>query len=127
MFASANVFTAAMLALAGAFFVLLALLALRGSKREKPAAFWSGTSVLPEEIKDIPAYNRAVARMWVLYGGCFFAGAAVTLFSIEAGIIITLVFSLPGIFVLVRAYRRIYDKYGVVSHDERHGKRPFGR
>jgi len=57
----------------------------------------------------------------------FFAGALVTLFAIEAGVIITLVLSLPGIFVLVRTYRRIYDRYEVVPYAERPGKRPFGR
>ncbi|MCL1992671.1 MAG: hypothetical protein FWG66_06970 [Spirochaetes bacterium] len=124
MFESDNVFTAAILALAGAVIVFFALWI---SKREKPVAFWSGTIVLPEEITDVPAYNRAVARMWGLYGGCFFAGALVTLFAIEAGVIITLVLSLPGMIVLVRTYRRIYDKYGVVPYDERPGKRPFGR
>ncbi|MCL1992669.1 MAG: hypothetical protein FWG66_06960 [Spirochaetes bacterium] len=124
MFASENVFTAAILALAGVFFVLWAL---RVSKRKKPVAFGSGATVLPEEIKDIPAYNRAVARMWRLYGLCFFAGSLVALFSLEAGVIIMAALGLPGVFVLYRTYRRIYDKYGVVSYAEGPGKHPFGR
>ena len=36
-------------------------------KRKTPMHFWAGSTIDPKTVTDIPAYNRANARMWMEY------------------------------------------------------------
>lgn len=83
----------------------------------KPVNFYSGTSVDPKTISDISAYNRANGRMWMLYSLPFWMAGAFSLFigranwcAIAALCLITLA-CVPGLFLLVRAYKRICGQY----------------
>jgi hypothetical protein len=91
------------------------LIALWAFKRKTPMHFWSGSEVKPEEIKDIPAYNRENGIMWIVYGCGFLVPAIIGLFDISAGAILVGVVSTAGIVPLLLNYRRIYDKYKVDS------------
>jgi hypothetical protein len=73
--------------------------------------FWSGSTVLPEEITDIPAYNRENGMMWAIYTACMFLTGVVSLFQIIAGVVLLITISIPGIIVLILVYNRIYNKY----------------
>ena len=44
--------------------VLFCGIGVYAERSEKPMHFWSGSEVKPEEISDIPSYNRENARMW---------------------------------------------------------------
>lgn len=44
-------------------------------RRKDPMWFWSGTTVNPDTVSDIPAYNRANAIMWMIYALPYWAGA----------------------------------------------------
>ena len=78
----------------------------------KPMWFWSGSTVKPEEISDIPAYNRANCRMWIGYSLFFWLSALLALlgFPAAAGIVI-FVGAIGGALALIPTYNRIYRKY----------------
>ncbi|MGI6358684.1 MAG: hypothetical protein ACOX2K_08350 [Bacillota bacterium] len=83
-------------------------------KRRSPMHFWAGTTVQADEISDVRAYNRANAVMWFTYGALFaLAGVCSALFDGTVGGIMVGILSLPGLFVLVFVYSRIYRKYRV--------------
>lgn len=91
--------------------LIIGLVALWAFKRKDPMHFWSGSTVKPEEISDIPAYNRANGLMWAIYAGFMAATGILSLFNIIIASILLLLISVPGIFVLVIGYNRIYQKY----------------
>ncbi len=80
-------------------------------KCKEPIHFWSGSTVRPEEITDIPAYNRANGWMWTIYTISMIVTGILALFNILIGVILLVVICVPGIIVLVVVYNRIYKKY----------------
>lgn len=74
-------------------------IAIWAFKRKDPMHFWSGSTVRPEEIRDIPAYNRANGIMWSIYAACLLMAGLVSLFSIKTGSILLFIIFLPGIAV----------------------------
>lgn len=80
-------------------------------KSEKPIHFWAGSTVPPEEIRDIPAYNRANGMMWLTYGGLFVLIALGSSISAGGAGIADAVACVVGLPALIWIYRRIYNKY----------------
>jgi len=80
-------------------------------KAKKPMHFWSGSTVLPEEIENIKAYNRANGHMWTVYSMLFWAAAVLGIWFPEAGAILLAVSSTVGILPLIVIYKHIYKKY----------------
>ena len=79
--------------------------------RKKPMWFWSGSTVEESEIADIPAYNRANCRMWIIFSLPLWLSTLLGLWSeVAASILLTAGFVI-GIPLLVAAYRRMYEKY----------------
>ena len=100
------------------FFVIASLvgslflgLGIYARKRKKPMWFWSGSEVRPEEIRDVPAYNRANGWMWIAYSGVFWVSAALSLMNVDAAGAALAAGCLGGIPLLVFAYGRIYARY----------------
>lgn len=79
--------------------------------RTGPAHFWSGSTVELWEIRDIPAYNRANARMWGIYGALWAVTGAVAFWNVAASAILMVLIAVGGIPVLVTLYGKIYAKY----------------
>lgn len=77
--------------------------------------FWSRSKVMPEEISDIPAYNRANALMWAIYAACMVLAGILSLFSVITGIILMVITIVPGILVLIVVYKSIYNRYRITS------------
>ena len=89
------------------------------AKRKTPMGFWTGVEIDPKKVSDIPAYNRANARMWKLYSIPYWlTGLAgfVSIFDIRAsalaGILILLGCTV-GIGWLIWVYKRICKRYMV--------------
>jgi hypothetical protein len=61
----------------------------------------------PEEITDIPAFNKANAKMWAVYGGTFVLAGFVGLVHLYAGLAILLATSILGIIPLAVLYKKI--------------------
>ena len=91
-----------------ALFTGLGIYAMR---RKKPMWFWSGSTVRPEEITDIPAYNRANGWMWIAFSGVFWLAAVLSLFRLPAAGTVLIAGSILGIPALILAYSRIYARY----------------
>lgn len=81
------------------------------ARRRDPMHFWAGTTVPPEAIRDIPAYNRACARMWRIYGGVFVFAGIIDLFSMAWAGILTAAACVFGLPALIFTYQRIFRKY----------------
>lgn len=79
--------------------------------RKKPMWFWSGSDVKETEIADIPAYNRANGRMWILFSLPFWVSAVLGFWSQIAAVIVLIAAFLIGFPILVRTYSNIYEKY----------------
>lgn len=90
-------------------FIGIGIYAIRA---KKPIHFWAGSPVRSEEIRDIPAYNKANGIMWILFGAVFvlvgmigFTGQ-IGLAALFMGVV-----CIGGVPVLILAYQNIYKKY----------------
>ena len=88
--------------------------------RKDPMHFWSGSVVDPKTIPDIPAYNKANARMWRRYalpywmtGWCGFACFLNYKLASLVGCILVGVASTVGILWLILAYKKIEKQYKI--------------
>ena len=88
-------------------------IALWAAKRKDPMHFYSGTTVDPRTISDIPAYNWEIARLWFVYSVFFWISGIVAFFHMMAAVIIMSLACVPGIFLLVLSYQRIHKKYKI--------------
>lgn len=86
-------------------------IALWAFKRSTPMHFWAGSTVKPEEIRDILAYNRANGIMWLVYGTGLFLSGIIGMFHILTGVAIMIAVCVPGTGILFWNYYRIYNKY----------------
>ena len=92
-------------------------IAIYARRRKDPINFWSGTKVDPLSVRDIPAYNRENSIMWLIYsvpywicgGLSFFFGYGDHIALIACVMLMLACF--PGIFILIRHYRKIEKKY----------------
>ena len=80
-------------------------------KRKDPMHFYSGTTVDPKTVSDIPAYNRANARMWFAYSVPFWLSAVLSFFHVGAAAIIMSAACMPGFLWLIFCYKQICKKY----------------
>ena len=55
-------------AVLGVFFVVMGIYDMT-SKKEKPFGFWANAEVAP--IEDVKGYNRALGKLWCVYGVLF--------------------------------------------------------
>ena len=79
--------------------------------RKKPMWFWSGSTVSENEIKDVPAYNRANGIMWICFSLIYWFAAVLGIFKVRAAGVVIGVGTLAGIVLLIVAYKAIYNKY----------------
>ena len=77
---------------------------------KSPISFWSGDPSLKDKVKDIPAYNREMAKVYTIYGWAYFAAAVGGAIHPIAGVAI-LVLDMAAILLVYRAYKKILRKY----------------
>lgn len=83
-------------------------------KRKDPMHFWSGTTVDPKNITDVPAYNRANGRMWMEFSIPFWICGLLGLWGDRFTVAYTVLLcvgSIGGIFWLLWHYHRICKQY----------------
>ena len=85
--------------------------------RKDPMHFYSGTTVDPKTITDVPAYNQANAKMWKTYAVPYWltgVSGILTIFDVRfsalSGILIFLACTF-GIGWLVWKYNSIFKRY----------------
>ena len=87
--------------------------------RKDPMHFYSGSTVDPKTISDIPAYNRENEKLWKTYSAPFFLCAACAFGSIWVkelmivSISVLVLASTIGGGWLVWKYSKIYKKYKI--------------
>ena len=88
-------------------------------KRKDPMHFYSGTTLDPKTISDIPAYNHENAKLWKTYSVPFWLCAMCSLASmwVEPLMTVSIVVLVLGCTLgggwLVWKYHRILKKYQV--------------
>ena len=81
-----------------------------GKDGKDPISFWSGDTSLKGKVKDVPAYNREMAKVYTIYGWAYFAAAVGGAVHPIAGVVI-MVLDLIAIIFVYRSYKRILSKY----------------
>lgn len=84
---------------------------LYARRREEPMWFWSGTTVPRDSVSDVPAYNQANSRMWIVYSLPWWLGGLVALFSALAAAIIALLACTAGLGWLLWFHGKIEKRY----------------
>lgn len=80
--------------------------------RKAPMWFWSGSTVHPHEIRDIPGYNRANGVMWLVYSLFFWLAGILYFWFPSIAIALMVIALFPGFLVLIWNFYRIKRKYG---------------
>ena len=107
------IMTLASLLCAGSFYGI----GIWAQKRETPMHFYSGTTIDPKTVSDIPAYNKANARMWKQYSIPYWLcalcslGGIFTEKAVAASAIIMTIACTAGIAWLLWRYRKIAREY----------------
>ncbi len=89
-------------------FVGIGIYAIR---RDKPMWFWSGSTVDPESITDVKAYNKANGIMWLLYSLWYWGASVGWCFNHNLGIALLMLGSTLGGGLLAVIYTYIHRKY----------------
>ncbi len=86
-------------------------------RKKTPVGFWSGIAVQAQWVRDIPAYNHENAVMWKVYSIPFFLCGILGLLGMYhsaftvAMVTCMVLTAFPGIFFLIRCYKKIERKY----------------
>jgi len=80
-------------------------------KNAAPLAFWSGDDTLKDKVKDIPAYNAEMSRLYRLYASAFVLSGVFCLIFPPVGIGMILVDCSLGVYLLWNGCKRILSKY----------------
>ena len=81
-----------------------------GKDGKDPISFWSGDTSLKGKVKDVPAYNREMAKVYTVYGWAYFAAAVGGAIHPIAGVVV-MALDLIAIVFVYRAYKKILAKY----------------
>lgn len=88
------------------------LLAYMGRIGGKPIQFWAGDERrLSKIVKNVPEYNREMARAYNLYGALYLVTAALMAFSPRIGTVCIVLDCSLFLYLLARKYRQILKKY----------------
>ena len=91
--------------------VIIAVNIIYHYKRNTPTNFWTGSIIAPEEIIDIPAYNRANGKMWAVFLVCLALSGAIVFLNWIIGLSIYIAVLIFGTIIIIKLYKRIYKKY----------------
>lgn len=84
---------------------------------EKPMHFWSGSTIDPKTVDDIPEYNRKNAAMWKWYSLPYWFAGIFGLFSwkcewcMYVSMALLLIACIPGLGVLIACYKHIEKEH----------------
>lgn len=88
-----------------------------GAQQKKPMNFWAGQTIDPKTVTDIPAYNRACAKLFKLFSiPCWIFGILALLLPLGnrtaiVGLMILGLWGTLGLWWLIRSYKRIEKQY----------------
>ena len=97
--------------------ILFTGIGIWAEKRKDPMHFYSGTTIDPATIMDIPAYNRENSKLWKTYAMPYWLSGILELLSILysplsfASLILMVSASTLGIGWLLWRYKKICNTY----------------
>ena len=80
-------------------------------KNAAPLAFWSGDNSLKDKIKDSPAYNTEMSRLYKLVAYAFALAGIFCLIFPPIGVALIILESTAGIYPIWRVYKTILKKH----------------
>lgn len=80
-------------------------------KNAAPLAFWSGDDSLKDKVKDIPAYNAEMSRLYKIVAYSFSLSGILCLIFPLVGIALIILESIAGIYPIWKSYKKILAKY----------------
>ena len=92
---------------------------LWAKRRKDPMHFYSGTTVDPKTISDIPAYNAANAKLWQWYAVPYLLSGICAILAffdqrfMNVSLALMLLGFFPGILFLVTGYHKILKTYKI--------------
>ena len=81
------------------------------TKRSKPFPFFTGISIPAEKLTDVRAYNRDNGKMWAWYAAIHVAAGLLALISNILGFVLFGLFIIPGLIVMYKIHKRIFNRY----------------
>lgn len=90
------------------FIDIIGILAIRD---KDPMHFMNGRIVEPEEVRDIPRFNRANAIMWWVFSVIFWVAGALIPAHMEEGIWVIVIGCCVSMFSLPLTYKFLLKKY----------------
>lgn len=84
---------------------------LYARRREEPMWFWAGEQVPRDSVTDVPAYNRAHSRLFLLYALPWWLGGLLGLLHPLAAAALALVSCTAGLGWLIWSHRNIEKRY----------------
>ena len=106
-----------MLLVDGGCALLFSGIGIGAERMEKPMHFWSGSTIKPELVRDIPQYNHENAVMWKVYSIPYFLCCIFNILGLYyevftyISIFLLIAACFPGLIFLVRHYMKIEKKY----------------
>lgn len=80
-------------------------------RREEPMWFWSGEKVPKDTVTDIPAYNKAHSRLFLLYSLPWWLGGLLGLAHPLAAAIVAVLACTAGLAWLIWSHGNIEKRY----------------
>lgn len=77
--------------------------------------FWSGTTVDPSTVRDIPGYNRAYRKMWLVYSLVYWGSGAIYFFHPMAAAVLLTVGATLGLVLMICYYKQGIEKKYVIK------------
>lgn len=90
---------------------------IRAFLAKKPVNFWAGTKIPPESVPDIPGYNRANGKMWLIFSIPWLLAGVCGLLSdlhsvwLYLCLIFMIIASSVGMYWLLNKYQKIYSEF----------------
>lgn len=78
---------------------------------KEPVGFWSGDQSLKEKVKDIPGYNREMAKLYQRCGQVFVITGILCLLHMGVGMVCILLECTAGIYLVWRLYKKILSRH----------------
>ena len=80
-------------------------------RRKEPMFFWSGSTVVENEISDVTSYNRANGLMWISFSIPLWISMIVGVLNMKTGGIILIAGCAVSVILLPIVYTMICRKY----------------
>lgn len=87
------------------------IIALCEKNSTEPITFWTGDETLKSKVKNIPAYNLAMSRIYLVYAITLTLGAVLSFITLIGSVIIICLDLTVGLYLLYRKYKKILSTY----------------